>query len=145
MAAATVLTLGSPCFQEDQEAADIVVTEARCAGGDEGVDAAACSAPAEEAGMDTDAPKGGDTLGAGALVIKRQAPWTRGGQPLSASPTGSACLTLWSGTRLLCDRCLLPWPAWKQARGYMAELQALVHMAKPGFVAATMMRILVHL
>lgn len=70
MAAATVLTLGSPCFQEDQEAADIVVTEARCAGGDEGVDAAACSAPAEEAGMDTDAPKGGDTLGAGALVIK---------------------------------------------------------------------------
>ena len=59
-----------PLFQEDQEAADIVVTEARCAGGDEGVDAAARSAPAEEAGMDTDAPKGGDTLGGGALVIK---------------------------------------------------------------------------
>lgn len=59
-----------PLFQEDQEAADIVVTEARCAGGDEGLDAAAGSAPAEEAGMDTDAPKGGDTLGGGALVIK---------------------------------------------------------------------------
>ena len=57
-------------FQEDQEAADIVVTEARCAGGDEAADAAARSAPAEEAGMDTDAPKGGHALGGGPLVIK---------------------------------------------------------------------------
>ena len=47
-----------------------MVTEARCAGGDERSDAAARSAPAEEAGVDTDAPKGADALGGGALVIK---------------------------------------------------------------------------
>lgn len=47
-----------------------MVTEARCAGGDEGFDATACTAPAEAAGMDTDAPKAGDALGDGALVMK---------------------------------------------------------------------------
>ena len=98
-----------------------MVTEARCAGGEEGVDAAARSAPAKEAGMDTDAPKGGATLGGGALVIKAA----------GASESRWAALfcfveqflLTWGASPAACDQRLLPWPAWTWA---MATWQCLV-------------------